>query len=296
MRHGTRGPAIDGGRRGGGALAAAAVISLATDTHRYPEALARLLASLDRVRFAGKVLSWGPGSFPAGCPSHEEVPFAFKPYCFQAARARGLQLALWLDASCVVVRDLDALFGAIRERGYLLFRNQDHRVGEWASDEALAVFALGREEALQIPEIDAAALGLDLLHPLGREFFERWHAAAVDGVAFRGTREPLRSPQDYGDVKWNRAQRVSSDPRVRGHRHDQTVAGLLAHRLGMTPTPVGLQKYSRRLRRIRWRTVVVVDRDVGRSRIPLRSVGQIRRDRYLGALARLLIALGRGGG
>ena len=269
------------------------MISLATDAPRYPEALARLLASLDRARFGGQVLSWGPGSFPAGCPSHQEVPFAFKPYCFRAARERGLELVLWLDAACVVVRDLDGLLGAIRKRGYLLFRNARHRAGEWASDEALAVFGLGREEALQIPEINAAALGLDLLHPLGREFLERWHAAATDGVAFRGTREPLRSAQDYGDVKWNRAQRISSDPRVRGHRHDQTVAGLLAHRLGMTATPVGLQRYSRRLRRIRWRTVVVVDRDVGRSGIPLRSVGQIRRDRYLGALAQLLIVLGR---
>jgi 5-methylcytosine-specific restriction endonuclease McrA len=44
----------------------------------------------------------------------------------------------------------------------------------------------------------------------------------------------------YQAVKWNRGARVSSDPRVRGHRHDQTVAGVLAAQLGMRLSSEGL--------------------------------------------------------
>lgn len=271
-----------------------AVISLATDARRYPEALARLEQSVKRVGFEGQRLSWPPGSFPDGCPSHQDVPFAFKPYCFREARDRGVELGLWLDAACVVIRDLTPIFNAIRDHGYVLFRNHGQMVGQWASDEALRLFDLDRDEAMQIPEVDASVIGLHFHHPVGREFLERWHASAADGAAFRGIRERLREPQDYADVKWNRGGRVSSDPRVRGHRHDQTVAGILAHRLQMTLTRAGLQKYSIRRRRIRHQTVIVVDRDVGRIGSPLQSVDRIRLDKYVGGIAQLLRGLRRG--
>jgi hypothetical protein len=263
----------------------AAVVSLATHAKRYPQALERLGESLERAGFRGQTRLWRPGDFPPDCPSHAEVPFAFKPFCFREAERHGLELVLWLDAACVVVRDLGPLFRSLEARGYLLFRNRPWKLGEWASDAALAAFGVERQEAMRLPEVDAAALGLHLGHPLGREFLDRWLAAARDGVAFRGTRAPLRTPAEHADVKWNRARRISADPRVRGHRHDQTVAGLLAHRLGLRATTAGLATVSQRRRWIAPRTVIVLDRDVSRPDAPLRTVTQIRRDRYVGALA-----------
>jgi hypothetical protein len=59
------------------------------------------------------------------------------------------------------------------------------------------------------------------------------HRAAQEGLAFRGVSDQLRDQDDYQNVKWNRGAKVSSDTTVRGHRHDQTVAGVLAARLGM---------------------------------------------------------------
>src|SRR6185295_8669569 len=88
------------------------VISLATDEKRFPEALVRLESSVRRSGFAGEFLSWSPGKLPAGSPAHDEVPFAFKPYAFYEARARGMEQVLWLDSTCVVIRKLDRLFSA----------------------------------------------------------------------------------------------------------------------------------------------------------------------------------------
>lgn len=239
------------------------VLSLATNHRRFPEGLARLRKSVARSGFTGEFMGWAPGTFPEDCPAPSDVPFAFKPFCFVEARRSGLDLALWLDAACVVVRCLEPLFRQIEARGYVLFQNRDHKVGQWTSDAALARLGLSRDEAMTIPEVNASALGLDLRQPLAQTFLERWHDEARHGVAFRGVPEPVRTEAEYKAVKWNTAHRVSMDARVRGHRHDQSVAGILAHRLGMALAPRGLQPYSRAHPWISRATVVVVDRDLG---------------------------------
>jgi hypothetical protein len=258
------------------------VISLATDRKRFPEALERLRESLRRVDFRGDVVFWTPGTYPAGCPQHLEVPFAFKPFCFTEAGRRGYDLVLWLDAACVAIRSLDPIFAAMNEQGYALFRNRAYKVGQWASDEALRIFGLSRDGAMQLGEVNAAAIGLSLHSRVGREFLDGWLRAATEGTAFRGIAQPIASWREYNDVKWNRARKVSADPRVRGHRHDQTVAGIIAHRLGMTLSGDGPQSYSSKHRHIKRNVRIVIDRDVGKPERDLAPLGRIARDKYLG--------------
>jgi hypothetical protein len=253
----------------------AAVVSLATPS--FATSLARLERSLDRVGFRGARRLWRPGSWPAGAPTHEEVPFAFKPFCLAEAQEAGYRQVLWLDATCIAVRPLGAILDALEACGCALFRNGGRRLGEWASDEALAALGLDRELALRLPELNACVVGLDLDHPLGSAFLERWLAAARDGTAFRGTRRRLRSADEYQAVKWNLASRSSCDGRVRGHRHDQTVAGAIAHQLGLDLLDSGVQPWRRVRRPIRPDTIVV------NGRRPARLDG-------------LRLALWRGGG
>jgi hypothetical protein len=225
------------------------IVSLATDHGSYPLGgaypliLERLGQSLRQVGFSGEFRAWPPGNFPSGCPPHLDVPFAFKPFCIADARAHGRSAVLWLDSSCVVIRSLDPIFEAIETNGYVLFKNGTYNVGEWASDLALSEFGLTRERALTLPEVSAGAIGLSFNRRIGVEFFEAWFEAANKATAFRGTDERLASWADYEDVKWNRSGRASSDPRVHGHRHDQTVAGILADRFGMELTLDGLEDY-----------------------------------------------------
>lgn len=251
------------------------IISLATANKRYRQGLARLLESARRCGYDGERRAWEPGTFPAGCPSHRQVPFAFKPYCFREARAQGMDLVLWLDSACVVVRTLDPLFRQIEERGYLLFGNGEHKVGEWASDAALARLDLGREEAMGIREVNAAAIGLNLADGLGGEFLERWYDEAREGTAFRGVASQSDDARDAWKVKWNRGGRASADPRVRGHRHDQTVAGVLAHRLGMELTATGIESSAPESARDE-RTVIVIDRKFVRDPIENTPLGRAR--------------------
>jgi hypothetical protein len=216
------------------------VVSLATADKSYPEYLDRLERSLEQVGFVGESICWRPGSFPVDSPAHMDVPFAFKPYCLEEARHYGGELLLWLDSSCVAVRSLGPVFDQIERDGYILFGNGHHRVGEWASDEALGALGLSRDKAMEMPEVNAAVIGLNTSSPVSNSFLQRWRRAAKEGLAFRGVSDQLRDWNDYQDVKWNRGARVSSDPRVRGHRHDQTVAGVLAAQLGMRVSSEGL--------------------------------------------------------
>jgi hypothetical protein len=78
------------------------VLSLATKDKHYAAGPRRLRESVERSGFTGEFMGWPPGSFPAGCPTHQEVPFAFKPYCFQEARQQGVKAALWMDVSRVL--------------------------------------------------------------------------------------------------------------------------------------------------------------------------------------------------
>jgi hypothetical protein len=259
-----------------------AIISLATRRGHFPEGLVRLRYSLERVGFTGEIMLWPPGSYPTGCPDHLDVPFAFKPFCFMEAGKRGVESVLWLDSSCVAIRRLEPIFRTIEERGYILFRGG--QVGDWSSDEALAALGLSREQAREMSQIHGAAIGLSLAHPTAATFLQRWHEAARAGIAFRGTARRHSSWDEYADLKWNRAQRASSDPLVRGHRHDQAVAGVLAHELGMELSREGFQPYRRKrgIRPIRATTMVINDRGhLGATRLDLR----LRRDKWLGSLA-----------
>jgi hypothetical protein len=258
------------------------VVSLATHAHHLAR-LTRLEASLRDVGFRGEVMCWRGGELPPGAPAHADVPFGFKPFCLAEARRRGCRLLLWLDASCAAVRSLEPLFAQIERDGYVLFRNGRHRVGEWASDLALELLSVDRDQAMAIHEVNAAAIGVDGGSVIGSAFLDRWRAVAEAGDAFRGVREALSTEEDYQAVKWNRDGRVSADPRVRGHRHDQSVAGILAAQLGMQLTDGGIEAHSPRTRILARSTRIVVVRDAAREGAAPASLRRLRTARLIGA-------------
>lgn len=189
----------------------------------FKPAIARLETSLAEAGYAGAFASWSE-KYPEGCPSHRDSPCAFKPFCLSEAAAAGYELVLWLDATVQAIRPIEPLFECVERDGYLIFA-EDHSVGEYCKDEALGPLGITREESFSMRSCWACALGLDLRNPLSLEFLERWKELAVDGVTFPG-------PRWSGFLGF--PQTASADPRVKGHRYDQTAASVLALRLGMT--------------------------------------------------------------
>jgi len=239
------------------------VISLGTGKKTFTDCLKRLEESLRRVGFEGDFLCWSD-ELPPGAPSHFEAPFGFKPFCFMEAGKLGYEQALWMDSALVAIRPLEPSFKILEEKGYLIFANNyGAMMGEWSSDEALRLNNITREEALKIPEVPCSAIGLNLQNPLANKFLEMWHQKAIDGITFRGVKEKITNWEDYYDIAWNKTGRVSKDTRVRGHRHDQPAAGIIAHQLGMTPFADGLRDIHFKGTSIDKNTVILHHREFG---------------------------------
>jgi len=248
------------------------VISLATGRKAYLASLSRLRQSLQRVRFPGDFLGW-LDEYPPGSPSQLEAPMAFKTFCFQEARRHGYRFVLWIDAPVVALRRLEPIITMIRRNGYVTFTNNyDQMLGQWSSDETLRLHGISREQAMLIPETPTSVIGLDLGHPLGIDFLERWHSICCDGLTCRGRREPYRSSEDHYAVAWNKDHCISQDPRVGGHRHDQTAAGIVAHQLGLRPYAESLRDWHYKKKPVDRTTILLHHREFGETISSLESI------------------------
>lgn len=188
----------------------------------FPAGIARIRAGLEMYGFTGSILTWEK-DFPIGSPTQQQAHGAFKPFCFYEAAEAGHNLVLWFDASIRIKQPIEPLFETIREKGYLICQEK-HTVGEYCTDAALRTLEITREEALRMPSCRSGVLGLNLSNQRSSEFLSQWRDRALDGVTFPG-------PKWSGVLGWPRT--ASDDPRVKGHRCDQTAASVIALKLGM---------------------------------------------------------------
>jgi hypothetical protein len=151
-------------------------------------------------------------------PDHSANPYAFKVYCVEKVRKLGFSVVVWSDCINRLQRPLDDVFEETTRKGVYL-QGDEHASGIFANDRALSYFGFHRDDAMNIEAIYACLMIFDFRHPTAVTFFDMWKKACADGV-FVG--------------KWENAnQTESQDPRCKGHRHDQTCAELISHKLGI---------------------------------------------------------------
>ena len=191
------------------------MVSVATG-ERFIARLTRLKAELEKL--GEKILSW-ENVLPEGSPSHAESPYEFKLHAIREAWtwARAEQI-LWMDSSVVPVAKLARIWDLISAQGYWISRNYDYVNGMFTADSAYPALGVTVEENWKIPHVVAGAWGINLTHKTGKAILAMMTEFARAGV-FRGP--------------W---QGGSADPRVIGHRHDQTALSVAAWELGLTLT------------------------------------------------------------
>ena len=161
-----------------------------------------------------------------GCPKFHDAPYAFKSYAMKKAQEKGYRFILWVDSSVYAVKPVQEAFDLIERDGYLLL-NGGWCTGQWCSDAALVTLGVTREQLFSPqgrfpnwPHLMACVMGLDLEDATARTFLDKYYLLANDGVTIQGSHT-------------NDNQQVSADPRVRGHRHDQTIASVISWKMGM---------------------------------------------------------------
>lgn len=185
----------------------------------YPAGQLRLQQSLAETKFDGDVIVWrDEKAISPITPRHCECPYGFKPHALLWAARNGYDQVIWADASVWAIRNIQPMFDHITKHGWMLFYNCC--TGNWTSDACLKGFGITRDEAMSIHMLMGICMGWDLNNATCLKFLDLWLAKASDGFSFPGS--------------WtNQRHEVSADPRVSGHRHDQSVASILAHQLGM---------------------------------------------------------------
>jgi hypothetical protein len=178
-------------------------------TGRYLRGQQRLVQA-----FPGFKRVWAD-QLPPGCPPHEQVPYAFKAFALKQVASSGhYDLLLWLDASIVPgPASLDLIWERLEKKGYWISKN-GYRNSEWTARSALQYLGVTEEENDQIEHVVATAFGLNLKMEIGRQFLEEYYRLA-NTEAFCGP--------------WRGGIGVQ-------HRHDQTAASVIAHKLGMELT------------------------------------------------------------
>jgi len=168
---------------------------------------------------------------PKGCPPHPSpnhifiegkgcVPYAFKAYIMKEAQTLGFRYVGYLDSLIYLQKPFSMIQKIIREKGYF-FGDNGADLGLYTSDACLDYFGIKRKEILGKHCIHGGIMFLDLEIARCREFLDKMFQTAY--------------PEGPYCADWqNKKGQVSTDSRVKGHRPQQSVATILAMKLGMT--------------------------------------------------------------
>jgi len=193
----------------------------------YPMGQRRLRVYLEG-RSDSDVLCWladdidNREGYPAGSPTHNEVPYAFKYHAIQAAFDKGYESVFWLDSSVVPRKNLEPLWKIIEERGILAFRNAGCLESYFTSEDCLNILGCSIEEANGICQISGGIVGYNKNHHEGMKIFEKMRHLAIHTSAFQG------------------GSNTSSFPKYQSHRHDQSCLSYLLHQHGIEVETSGL--------------------------------------------------------
>lgn len=190
-----------------------AVITCCGCGNWYSKGVSRLENSLVHHGFAGQFMGW-KDEYPMNSPTHQDNPYAFKIFEFEAAIATGATVILHLDASFWCIRNPHPLFDLISDKGVVGFRT-GYNMAQTSSDAALEWAGFTRDEAEQLPEIASGLCGIRLDNEDGKAVYSMW-----------------KEGMELGLFKTNRAHdiRDSADPRLIHARQDQTIWSLAIHR------------------------------------------------------------------
>lgn len=205
------------------------VVSFADGSGHYAKGMFRLEDSLRKVGFGGEhQIFKGINDYEhIGSPFHKNapgaVPYAFKALSIKKAIDEGARYVLWCDSVVYATKSIEPVFNHVQAHGYLLFDNIGFSIGDYTSDACLNHFGMSRAEAFSSKMLMACVMGFDVHYQESRLFLDAYINAALDGISYHGdwTNENLQ---------------VSNDVRVRGHRHDQSVASILAKQMHMQIT------------------------------------------------------------
>jgi hypothetical protein len=193
------------------------VVSFADGTGSYRKKLQRLEQSLNG-NFDGDFLGFKSYS-EIECESHSAVPYKFKPAAIRKAINLGYDLVIWLDSPVFAKKPLNDFVSYTEENGYAFFNNIGYSLSDYTNDKTLSYYGIDRQKGWDIPMIMACTMSFNFKNPQTMDFFKQYESVANELYCGEWFNDDLTE---------------SKDMRVKGHRHDQSVASCIIHKMGLT--------------------------------------------------------------
>jgi hypothetical protein len=213
------------------------ILNFANNVGRYALMQQRLKQALERVGYfeRGDIMFFNHEEhISLDCPYHKSedpahhaagrvVPYAFKAYAMKKAIDAGYENIIWMDSAVYPSKDINPFIDYIEQKGYIFFDNIGFSIGDYTSDACLKKWNWSRDRAFRHPMIMACLMGINTKSADAMRWFYQYYEAAKDGVSYHGA--------------WhNHNGEVSEDMRVKGTRHDQSVASIIIADMGMKIT------------------------------------------------------------
>jgi hypothetical protein len=199
----------------------------------YPRGVARLINAFAEVSDGFEIVCW-VNCYPPGAPGkvvrgdQEYGGYAAKPFALKALKDRQVDIGILLDASFWPIRHIQPLVDTIAKDGYFMAPD-GFVVGQWMSDAGIRHFGIDREEAMGWPGCLSGCVGLDFRRENSRLLVDEW---AASWPTFPGHHSNDRAAGNA--FSYRNVGPVSTDPRVLGHRQDQSALAVIARKYGMT--------------------------------------------------------------
>jgi len=203
----------------------------------YPRGVARLIQKFHECSPGYQIFAYVnvlPDAAPDGVieDDYDYTGYCAKPFALMDALVSGADIAILLDAAFYPIRPIQPLVDHIHQHGYYLCKN-GHTVGEWSSDRCLQRMGVPREEAFTMEEASSYCVGVNFADGRCIELVQRWCGWAQDRLTIPGPHTSQWNTRTMPQCEGRNKGFVSHDKRVKGHRHDQSVLSILAHRLGL---------------------------------------------------------------
>jgi hypothetical protein len=163
------------------------IVVFATYNRNYPQLVDQQIEQLGKVGFDGYYLYF-LGALPN--PTGKEIKYAGIPYGFKAfamleAKKRGFNSVICLDSALFPLKNPSPLFEELEKTGAVFRPEPPGLERERTFPETLdLIYRLTRVDLIQIGHIHGDTFGLDMEHPLAKEFFKTYYEFADIGYPF----------------------------------------------------------------------------------------------------------------
>lgn len=134
-------------------------------------------------------------------PSHEAIPYAFKPYAIQKIKNLGYSKILWADSPVYPIKEINNVLNELNNNGILLIDNVGWSISSYTNINCLNILGMDLETANKAPMVMACFMAFDFENELTCKIFNEY-LNHVNTGAYNG--------------EWS------------NHRHDQSVISILA--------------------------------------------------------------------